>query len=76
MLKSGGCWIDPPDVYGPHKTLYSLGRRRAYGYSGIRRRPASASLDRQLGGEGTRREAAGSMIGGRSASDAPLRIRR
>ena len=22
-LKSGGRWIDAPDVYGPHKTLYN-----------------------------------------------------
>jgi transposase len=23
VLKSGGRWIDAPDVYGPHKTLYN-----------------------------------------------------
>ena len=22
-LKSGGRWVDAPDVYGPHKTLYN-----------------------------------------------------
>jgi len=23
VLKSGGRWVDAPDVYGPHKTLYN-----------------------------------------------------
>ena len=23
LLKSGGRWIDAPDFYGPHKTLYN-----------------------------------------------------
>jgi transposase len=31
VLKSGGRWIDAPDVYGPHKTLSSVGPPRAYG---------------------------------------------
>jgi len=65
VLKSGGRWIDAPDVYGPHKTLYNRFVRwaakgvRHLRYSGIGRRPASASPDRQFGGE-----------------SAPLRIRR
>ena len=23
VLKSGGRWVDAPEVYGPHKTLYN-----------------------------------------------------
>ncbi len=23
VLKSGGRWVDAPDIYGPHKTLYN-----------------------------------------------------
>src|SRR3954454_16204457 len=67
VLKSGGRWIDAPDVYGPHKTLYNrfvrLGREgrldRHLRYSGIGGRSGSASPNRQFGREGT-----------------PLRIRR
>src|SRR3954465_787433 len=66
VLKSGGRWIDAPDVYGPHKTLYNrFVRWAAKGVwvdifdSGFGRRSASASPDRQFGGE-----------------SAPLRIRR
>src|SRR3954465_3283048 len=60
VLKSGGRWIDAPDVYGPHKTLYNRFVRWAakgvwidiFDISGLGRRPASTSPDRQLGGEG------------------------
>ena len=60
VLKSGGRWIDAPDVDGPHKTLYNrFVRWAAKGvsalylrYSGSGRRPASANPDRQFGGEG------------------------
>jgi transposase len=39
VLKSGSRWIDAPDVYGPHKTLYNRfvrwGPRRAYGSTSL-----------------------------------------
>ena len=34
VLKSGGRWIDAPDVYGPHKTLYNRFVRWARRVSG------------------------------------------
>ena len=60
VLKSGGRWIDAPDVYGPHKTLYNRFVPWAakgvwvdiFEYPGSGRRPASANPDRQFGGEG------------------------
>ena len=36
VLKSGGCWVDAPAVYGPRKTLYN--RFVRWGAAGIWRR--------------------------------------
>src|SRR4051812_40022462 len=52
VLKSGGRWIDAPDVYGPYKTLYNrFVRWAAKGvwverlrYPGIGRRPTAQVL--------------------------------
>ena len=60
VLKSGGRWVDAPDVLWPVQNALQpvcpMGREGHMGrhllYSGIGRRAASASPDRQFGSEG------------------------
>ncbi len=61
VLKSGGRWVDAPPVYGPRKTLYNRFVRWAekgiweaiFHALAATGRPAGATADRQLGGQGS-----------------------
>jgi len=57
VLKSGGRWVDAPAVYGPRKSLRSVGGQRHLGRhlpcAGIGGRPPGGGADRLFGSQGS-----------------------
>ena len=53
VLKSGGRWVDAPDVYGPRKMGCQGCVGRHFPCSGVGRRPTGTGPDRLLGRQGS-----------------------